>query len=80
MHKVLNIFEEAIKWLKLNATIATELHGIMVNIEEKLWQQRADKFNRSNATKLLKSDEVNFSDKNLRKNLNNFSTLFVKLT
>ena len=35
----------------------------MVNIEEKLRQQWADKFYGSNATKLFKSDEVNFSDR-----------------
>lgn len=63
VHNVLSIFEEAIKRLESNATTATELHGIMVNIEEKLQQRWADKFYGSSATKLLKSDEVNSSDR-----------------
>ena len=62
-HKVQNIFEEAIKRLESNATTATEMHGIMVNVEEKLQQRWADKFYGSNATELLKSVEVNFSDR-----------------
>ena len=60
---LLNIFKEANKCLELNATTATELRGIMVNIEEKLGQRLADQFYGSNATKLLKSNEVNFSDR-----------------
>ena len=35
----------------------------MVNIEGKLRQRWADKFYESNATKLLKSDEANFSER-----------------
>ena len=63
VHNVLNIFEEAIKQLESNATTATEVHGIMVHVEEKLQQRWADKFYGSNATELLKSVEVNFSDR-----------------
>ena len=63
VHNVLSIFEKAIKRLESNATTATELHGIMVNVEEMLQQRRADKFYGSNATELLQSVEVNFSDK-----------------
>ena len=63
VHNVLNIFEEAIKRLESNAATATEVHGIMVNVEEKLQKLWADKFYGSNATKLLKSVEVNFSDR-----------------
>ena len=36
VHKVLNIFEEANKQLESNATTVTEVHEIMVNVEEKL--------------------------------------------
>ena len=60
VHNALNIFEEAIKRLESNATTATEVHGIMVNVEEKLQQQWVDKFYGSNATELLKSVEVHF--------------------
>ena len=35
----------------------------MVNIEKKLRQRWADKFYGSNATKLFKSDKINFSDR-----------------
>ena len=63
VHNVLSIFEKAIKRLESNATTATELHGIMVNVEEMLQQRRAEKFYGSNATELLQSVEVNFSDK-----------------
>ena len=63
VHNVLNIFEEATKRLKSNATTATEVHGIMVNVEEKLQQRWADKFYGNNATELLKSVQVNFSDR-----------------
>ena len=63
VHNVLNIFEEVIKRLESNAFTATEVHKIMVNVEEKLQQRWADKFYGSNATELLKSVEVNFSDR-----------------
>ena len=63
VHNVLNIFEEAIKRLESNATTATEVHGIMVNVEEKLQQRWTDKFYGSNATELLKFVEVSFSDR-----------------
>ena len=63
VHNVLSIFEKAIKRLESNATTATELHGIMVNVGEMLQQRRADKFYGSNATELLQSVKVNFSDK-----------------
>ena len=63
VHNVLNIFEETIKRLESNATTATEVHGIMVNVEEKLQQRYADRFYGSNATELLKSVKVNFSDR-----------------
>ena len=63
VHNVLNIFEEAFKRLESNATTATEVHGIMVNVEEKLEQRWADKFYGSNTTELFKSVEVNFSDR-----------------
>ena len=63
VHNVLNIFEEAIKRLESNATTATEVYGIMVNVEEKLQQRWTDKFYGSNATELLKSVEVSFSDR-----------------
>ena len=63
VHNVLSIFEKAIKRLESNATTATELHGMMVNVGEMLQQRRADKFYGSNATELLQSVKVNFSDK-----------------
>ena len=42
---------------------AAEVHGTMVNVEEKLQQRWADKFYGSNDTELLKSIEVSFSDR-----------------
>ena len=63
VHNALNIFQEAIQRLESNATAATRVHGIMVNAEEKLQQRSADKFYGSSATELLKSVEVNFSDR-----------------
>ena len=52
VHNVLNIFEEAIGRLESNATTASEVHGIMVNVKEKLQQRWADKFYGSNAAEL----------------------------
>ena len=73
VHNVLNIFKEAIKHLESNATTATELNGIMVNIEETLRQRWADKFYGSNATKLLSlTKSISLTDKNLRKKLISF--------
>ena len=73
VHNVLNIFEEAIKRLESNATTATEVHGIMVNVEKKLQQRWTDKFYGSNATELLSlSKSISLTDKNLRKKLISF--------
>ena len=63
VHNVMTIFDEAVICLEAITTIATEIHGIMVNVQSKLQQRRCDKFYGSAATKLLQGDDVSPEDK-----------------
>ena len=44
VHNVMTIFDEAVKCLESNTTTATEVHGLMVKVQDKLQQRRCDKF------------------------------------
>ena len=63
VHNVMTVFDEAVKRLESNATTSTEVHGIMIDVKDKLQQRHNDKFYGSAAAKLLRSDDVSANDR-----------------
>ena len=63
VHNVMTIFDETIKCLESNTTTATEVHGIMVRVQDKLQERRCDKLYGSAATKLFQGDDVSTADR-----------------
>ena len=63
VHNVMTIFNETVTCLEYNTTTATEVHGIMVKVQDKLQQRYCDMFYESAATKLLQGDDVNTADR-----------------
>ena len=73
VQNVLSIFEKAIKRLESNATTATELYEITVNVEKMLQQRRADKFYGSMLQNFFSlSKSISLTNKNLPEKLTSF--------